>query len=242
MRRLLLLQILPFFFLTHTFAQPCEVNVDSLKGLYSGDCKKGKAEGRGTATGIDSYTGSFRNGYPEGQGKYTWKNGNWYEGEWKKGLFEGQGTLSRADSSKSSGIRVLAGFWKKGTYLGAYEKPYVVHVLTNSISDVNIRKQNCTTGEVTFIIKSITGGASSLGNPNLPKPILVDIQAIQGRYDQEVRDESSSKVFNKYIFRGITYPFYAIFSFQVNDKLTTERVGIEFSENCNWYVQVSIDQ
>src|SRR5664279_1389178 len=98
MSRLLLSHIVSFFFLTHTFAQPCEVNIDSLKGQYSGDCKKGKAEGQGTATGIDSYTGSFKNGYPEGQGKYTWKNGNWYEGEWKKGLYEGQGTLSVADS------------------------------------------------------------------------------------------------------------------------------------------------
>ena len=244
MRRLLLLNILPFFLFASTFAQTCEVDPDPLKGQYSGDCKKGKAEGQGIATGIDSYAGNFRNGYPEGQGKYTWKNGNWYEGEWKKGVFEGKGTLSVADTSNPSGIQVLTGFWKKGKYLGVYEKPYVVHTLTNNISDVNVRKLNCTSNEIIIIIKNITGGASSLGYPVLPKATLADVQAIQGRFDQEVSDDVSSKVSNKYTFRGITYPFFAIFSFETtgtNAKLTTERVGIEFYEGCNWYVQVSID-
>src|SRR6185503_19686974 len=74
-------------------SQSCEVKVDSLKGQYTGGCRKGLANGNGTATGIDSYTGDFKNGYPEGEGKYTWKNGSTYEGSWKHGLFDGKGTM-----------------------------------------------------------------------------------------------------------------------------------------------------
>lgn len=41
------------------------------------------ANGTGTATGTDSYTGQFKNGYPDGKGKYTWKNGE-YKGKFEK--------------------------------------------------------------------------------------------------------------------------------------------------------------
>jgi len=54
-------------------SQSCEVKVDSLKGQYTGGCRKGLANGNGTATGIDSYTGDFKNGYPEGEGNIPGK-------------------------------------------------------------------------------------------------------------------------------------------------------------------------
>jgi hypothetical protein len=96
-------------FSTFCFSQKCEVVVETLKGTYEGDCKKNKADGKGTAAGEDIYTGDFKSGYPEGKGKYVWKNGDWYEGEWKKGLREGQGImhLTTTDSKDS----VLDGFW-----------------------------------------------------------------------------------------------------------------------------------
>ena len=66
---------------------------DSLKGTYEGDCKNGKADGKGKATGTDSYDGEFKNGLPDGIGKYNWKSGDYYEGEWKKGLKDGKGEM-----------------------------------------------------------------------------------------------------------------------------------------------------
>ncbi len=233
------------FSTTRLLSQSCSISVDALKGQYIGDCKKGKAAGKGTAIGIDSYTGDFKNGYPDGQGKYTWKNGNWYEGFWKDGLFEGQGTLSKI--SKPDSV-VLTGIWKKGKYVGRYEKPYIVHSITNSINDVNIRKLNNTVSEITITVKSITGGGLSPGlnpiisNPVLPKPRLINILPIGGRFEQQVTDETSSTVTNKYIFRKVTFPFYAILSFQaIGTKLQEEKVVIEIFENGGWYVQVSIN-
>jgi hypothetical protein len=91
-------------------------------------------------------------------------------------------------------------------------------------------------------LKNITGGAANQMNPLLPKSRLIDIQAIEGRFEQQVSDESSSTVTNRYIFRNITYPFYAIFSIETpGAKRQLEKVEIEFFEHCNWYVQVNID-
>ena len=186
--------------------------------------------------------GNFKNGYPDGHGKYTWKNGSWYEGFWKNGLFEGQGTLNKVNNNKPDIAVVLSGFWKKGKYTGRYEKPYIVHSITNNISDINIRKLNSTTSEITITVKNITGGASSLSNPALPKSRLINIETIEGRFEQQITEETSSTVTNKYIFRKVTYPLYAILSFEtIGAKLQVEKVGVEIFENCDWYVQVSID-
>src|SRR4026207_2273332 len=85
------------FVVSVVLSQSCIVSIDSLKGQYTGSCKHGKANGFGTAIGADSYTGNFKNGYPEGEGKYTWKNGTWYDGSWKQGLFDGNGTFNKVD-------------------------------------------------------------------------------------------------------------------------------------------------
>src|SRR5438045_9038664 len=75
------------------FAQDCVVEKESLKGSYSGDCRNGKANGKGKAVGTDSYEGEFKSGQPEGDGTYTWDNGNRYTGKFVKGLRDGKGTM-----------------------------------------------------------------------------------------------------------------------------------------------------
>jgi len=242
MKRTTLLSLSLFVVLASLLAQPCKVSIDSLKGEYKGECSKGKAEGKGTAKGADFYTGDFRDGYPDGTGKYTWKNGDWYEGGWKKGLFDGNGTLHNGNNKTDSTVE-LAGFWKKGKYIGRYEKPYVINSLTNAVSGLNIRKQKTGQPEITITVKSVTGGASSFGKSVLPKCRLTDIQLIEGRFQQQVSDESSSPITNKYILRQVTYPFHAILSFEsIGAALPRkERIAVEILENGNWYIQVDID-
>jgi len=242
MKKRFLLDILLVLITTVAISQSCTVSVDALKDQYTGDCKKGKADGNGTATGTDSYSGHFKNGYPDGEGKYTWKNGNWYSGSWRNGLFDGKGTFSKKKDDNPDSVLVMTGYWRKGNYIGRNEKPYDVTTLTNNINDVNVRKINSAESTITITVKSITGGAADMSNSSLPKCRLVDIQLIEGRFDQQLNDETSSTVTNKYILRGVTFPFYATFSFETpGAKQHVERVNIEIKENSNWFVQVSID-
>jgi hypothetical protein len=232
-----------FFSRASLSAQSCLVINDSLKGEYSGGCLKGKADGKGVAKGSDSYTGNFKKGYPDGKGKYVWKNGDSYEGSWKEGLFDGEGVLHKKDDNRDSAV-TISGFWKKGKYIGKNEKPYTISALTNSVSSLNIRDQKAGQPDITIVVKSITGGANSVGTyTTLPKCKLTDIQLIRGRFDQQVADEQSSPVSNKYFLRHVTYPFTAILTFETVgvDRLHKEKVSVEITESSNWYIQVEID-
>jgi hypothetical protein len=225
-------------------SQTCSVSVDSLKGEYIGACKKGKADGFGTAVGVDSYTGNFKNGFPDGEGKYTWKNGTWYNGNWKKGLFEGNGTFYKVDENKPDSATLITGFWQGGKFIGKYKKPYSIVSLTNGISEVNARKIRETKSEITISVKSITGGGASLYNYLLPKPRLISVEIIEGRFQQQANNETST-VTNVYTLRHVTFPFQAIFTFETTGTnpmpLHLEKMKVEISEISSWYIHVNID-
>jgi hypothetical protein len=94
---------------------PCKVAVTTLKGSYEGGCKNGLAQGKGSATGTDMYTGSFRQGLPHGKGIYTWASGDVYDGQWNMGQRDGEGTFSGKVEGRDS---TLKGIWKADRYAG----------------------------------------------------------------------------------------------------------------------------
>ena len=68
-------EIVVFFLLismnySHAQQTNCTVKMKEIQGTYEGDCKDGKASGKGNAIGEDTYEGNFKNGYPDGTGKY----------------------------------------------------------------------------------------------------------------------------------------------------------------------------
>lgn len=102
----------------------CRVLLPAISQSYSGDCKRGLANGTGQATGEDFYKGEFVKGLPEGKGNYIWKNGATYEGEWKKGMRDGKGIYIHKYEDMDS---VLDGVWKEDKYLGKKAlAPYVI--------------------------------------------------------------------------------------------------------------------
>lgn len=104
--------------------QECRVLLPGIAGKYTGECKKGLAEGTGTASGTDSYTGSFRKGLPDGEGTYTWATGAVYAGHWKKGMRDGYGTFTFPVNEKDS---IQAGYWSEDAYVGKEQlAPYVI--------------------------------------------------------------------------------------------------------------------
>ena len=125
-------------------SSPCKVLLKEISGSYKGDCKNGMADGKGTATGEDSFTGNFANGLPEGKGVYKYKNGNMYSGYWKNGLKNGKGEFKSIINGKAS---IVKGYWKDGEYSGITE-PDEEYRITNL------------TGIENYSIKNVKGDQS----------------------------------------------------------------------------------
>ena len=111
-----LFAVSPFFTSPLVAQSECKVLLPGIAGTYTGECKKGLADGEGVAIGTDSYRGSFRKGLPDGEGTYTWATGEVYRGQWKKGMREGKGTFTFRITERDS---VQEGYWKEDHYLGS---------------------------------------------------------------------------------------------------------------------------
>ena len=74
-------------------------------GDYVGAWKNGKRNGQGTYTFANGnkYVGWYKDGKKHGQGTNTWADGSKYLGEWKDGKKHGQGTNTWADGGKYVG-------------------------------------------------------------------------------------------------------------------------------------------
>jgi len=107
--------------------QDCKVLDPDIAGKYMGKCKNGLAHGKGKADGIDSYTGQFSKGLPNGMGTYTWLNGDSYTGEWEQGCRQGEGTFRFKSNGKDT---TLTGLWEKDKYTGPKPpKPRIINSL-----------------------------------------------------------------------------------------------------------------
>ena len=112
----------------------CKVLLPNIADKYSGSCKKGLADGKGEAFGIDQYKGDFRKGLPDGQGVYIWQSGDKYDGSWNKGLRDGMGSYTFKSEGKDM---LMKGIWKEDKYVGEKEiSPYVI-LYKNSITRVS---------------------------------------------------------------------------------------------------------
>jgi len=142
-------------------SQDCKVSKESLAGTYSGDCKKGKADGKGKAIGTDTYEGEFKSGLPNGEGIYTWKNGNVYSGHFSKGMMDGKGHLliKRPNTTDS----IVDGYWKKDMYTGKYESPYKVYSKGSGIDQLDISYKRDENKRLIINVSNTSAGAASFG-------------------------------------------------------------------------------
>lgn len=152
----------------------CKVLNPKIDSIYIGKCKKGLANGKGNAIGVDSYIGKFSNGLPNGKGTYTWANGDYYSGSWMQGKQHGEGILVLKMGERDS---IIDGLWEDDKYMGP--KPIAPRIITKvgvdrfsikpagGIKDrvlIDIR-QNGTrnTGISNFLISSSKGVETNLG-------------------------------------------------------------------------------
>ncbi|CAN8234118.1 unnamed protein product [Cochlearia groenlandica] len=67
----------------------------------------------------DLYTGTFSGGFPNGSGKYLWRDGCMYEGEWKRGKAYGKGKFSWPSGATYEGEFKSGRMEGFGTFIGS---------------------------------------------------------------------------------------------------------------------------
>ena len=115
----------------------CKVLKPEIAVTYSGDCKKGLANGKGIAAGTDKYEGKFKDGLPNGNGSYQYANGNTYEGDFKGGMKSGNGKFTFQYMGKDS---TYMGIWKEDKLVKKIVPPAYTISQQLNIQRYNVRK------------------------------------------------------------------------------------------------------
>lgn len=223
-----------FAFLTlsfFTYGQTCQVDKESLKGTYTGDCKKNKAHGKGKAVGIDTYEGDFKNGLPDGQGTYTWPNKNTFTGRFEKGFREGKGVMTFKNEGRQDSV--VEGFWKKDIYIGQHEKPWEVYSKTGSVREVQVDYTADKSSRVKVIITNTTGGVSGVGG-QMPAFKVDNVVVLKGSYQRQTNLESHYKS-TETSFIDIIYPF------RIKLQIAREEIELEMFEPGSYTINISIN-
>jgi len=94
-----------------------DLNFDNFEGSYNG-------QGTYTWSNGDMYVGKWKNEKRNGKGTYTWSDGSKYVGEWKNNKRNGQGKKTLPDGGKYVGEWKIRGEWKIGE---KWLRIYVIH-------------------------------------------------------------------------------------------------------------------
>jgi len=235
MRKIFFLLILFVSIKASAQTPSCEVLVDSIKGTYVGECDKGKANGEGKSVGINSYEGSFKKGYPDGKGTYTWTaTGTTYTGSWKKGLQDGYGEMHVKSPGKAESL--VKGYWSKGKYRGEYENAYKIFTSTTEIGRVQFSKMrdvgSNNVGSIMLQVQDLGSGAGLTSSSNTTAIKMTSSQITGGTY----MSKTSSALTNKEVtnFQGVTFPFRGIFTFG------SISIDFEIYEAGEWSVEIPV--
>jgi hypothetical protein len=206
---------------TCVYAQEeCKVLMENIQSSYDGECKNHLANGKGTARGLDTYTGSFKKGYPNGKGIYKWSTGEYYDGEWVMGKRHGIGEYHNIHEGHEV---VQSGIWKDDRYLGPKPIAPVIRINQN-VSDVKISK----TGEGDEVILKIM----MAGNVNTS---VTDL-SINVNSGNEFR-------YGSYMgYKSIVFPFICKVNYTTFNKLRTMQIPcvleFEIIEPGRWEVKL----
>ena len=183
----------------------CKVLHKAIEGTYEGGCDKSKANGQGKAAGTDSYEGTFKNGLPEGYGKYIWHDGHYYVGLFKKGNKEGKGDMyyEAADGSDST----ISGYWKKDKYVGEYEKSFELIASSTNVLKVDCNFSDAPGENIVINVHQLTNATGFNGVSMIS--YVTSISPIQGTFlTHNMQMLSNSSITT---VRQVVFPFKAIF-------------------------------
>lgn len=203
-----------------------------LKGTYTGDCKKGKANGKGKAVGMDTYEGTFKSGLPDGEGIYTWSNGNRYNGQFAGGMKEGYGTmLYKRVNAKDS---IVEGHWIKDIYAGRGENPYRLIYKSKMVNDLEVEYKNDGFSKITFFITNTSGGSLAVDGEETSRMKVDEVDLLSGTYERLFVNNNHAKK-TESILEDVVYPirFKAI--------IGEEQVEMEFKKPGSYVITLRVN-
>jgi hypothetical protein len=216
----------------YIFAQNCAVEMESLIGTYTGDCKKGKANGKGKAVGTDTYEGDFKSGLPEGKGTYVWSNGNRFTGEFSGGLKEGAGIMFyKRENVKDS---IVEGYWKKDIYTGREESAYKLIFKSKLVNDLEVEFKEDRYNRITFFITNTSGGGFYVDGTQMTRMKVDEVQIVSGAYGRLFINDNHAKK-TESVLEDVIYPirFKAI--------IGEEQVEMEFRKPGSYVITLRIN-
>lgn len=229
------------FFSIYSIAQNCTVELASIKGSYAGECKKGKANGKGKSVGTDTYEGQFKAGVPDGEGIYVWSTGNRYNGSFVAGLKEGFGTMLYKRTNATDSI--VEGFWKNDLYVGKDENPYRVFFKSKNINELETSYKEDKMNKISFEITNNMSGRANVNNIYNPEPDnrpsesakmqIEEVEVLKGHYGRLYHNDNHTKKMES-ILEDVTFPL------RLKAKIGDETVEMEFRNPGSYKVVVKI--
>jgi hypothetical protein len=215
------------------FSQDCIVVSEALKGTYTGNCKNGKASGKGKAVGEHTYEGGFKSGLPDGNGIYTWSNGDSYNGSFEKGLKGGHGKMTYKISGKTDST--IEGYWKKDMYIGQYEYPYKLLVRTNKVTKVDIKPGTVRENQITIWVSSTRAGGATLQGI-IPVVDIANLFIKTGGYNRLNKT-------NSYTTKSETTLYYAWFPLTMQiDLVGGQSVEVVLNKESSYVIDITLNQ
>ncbi len=200
----------------------CKVLSAKLQGSYQGECKNRLAHGEGTAQGTDTYQGTFKEGVPQGKGKYVYSDGSYYIGEFKNGLRHGEGTLHVMDKESQTTQPGKLGLWKNDEFIEEIlEKKYkLIQSLNTMSTQFDKPDENQDRVEIFLGTRSIVEGINvyaSTGN-----------HYVQGK--------------NRIIIENVSYPLLVRMTYNSQkgiSEVLPVRVEFELESKGHWKINVN---
>ena len=229
---LLLLPTVQVSIFAQQMEKSCTVKMQSLVGTYNGECKKGLANGRGEAKGLQHYIGQFKDGLPNGKGMFKFSDSLYYDGNFQDGIMEGKGEMHYVQKNLPDSL--VKGFWSANEYRG---KKYTTYTFNgqNLFDQVDIIPSTTGGNTLTFEIATTTGspnGAVS-SSPSLPGIVITldDLVSTDRGFIRKVTEYANG---NK------TYVTYDIPKFPIKliGTLSTGRVfQLELYKSATWTIR-----
>jgi len=201
--------------------EKCKVLKADIAGEYSGDCKKGLANGQGISIGENTYEGKFKKGLPNGNGTMIYANGGKYVGQWKNGVRHGEGKYVVELNGKETNEE---GIWKQDKYIGKKKVRGYKIIKKQSVSRYTIRKLGDNFNRVTLKVFNNGQALYNLTNITGSKGDKLDYQGYT-------------------VFDNInTFPFSCEMRYSVPSDLGLVSVPVEFFfeiiESGDWLVEI----